>query len=533
MPAHKKRISPIAAVLILAAGIGTSFIFPGPAFSKPQEIKELPFGLSNPLEEDINILPEVLQDLGLSEDNGVAGFVVDSVARKNAEICADKDCSAVKYNFSQLNQLIDVVVGKGKANLWLVINPVSSYKFTDGKLRRDNRTYLPDGPISRQAYRNYLRELVNHAGAIGRALSGSPDWYVIRWNLFNEVISEWSQTFGEENAAAKYAEFVLDSAGILRQLSPESKIVLGGLGSGTDLQEGSRDAAFYIKIFDHLRAAHREYIPFDFFESHWFSAYTDYARNRKGLEVVKEIQDFLKRQGYADKQVIIRAGATYTGMDIDEPKGLMDNLQSESQQAEFLLKRFISNLACGAKAIPWSLISEHKKYHGDAHKIFCFTGLIYNGFPISKKCNPRRQQPCPDPGYGVKKLSYHTFKFLIEKARGADFGNIESVDTAAANVHLYKLKRESGPLYVAWWDYFKEDSGTQKTVTLLVSDIKTAKAQVTDALPEFDGLFQARTHRLRETDYPRFFPSRALPVINGRITLTLDDAAVFIENRHN
>ena len=167
MPAHKKRISPIAAVLILAAGIGTSFIFPGPAFSKPQEIKELPFGLSNPLEEDINILPEVLQDLGLSEDNGVAGFVVDSVARKNAEICADKDCSAVKYNFSQLNQLIDVVVGKGKANLWLVINPVSSYKFTDGKLRRDNRTYLPDGPISRQAYRNYLRELVNHAGAIG------------------------------------------------------------------------------------------------------------------------------------------------------------------------------------------------------------------------------------------------------------------------------------------------------------------------------------------------------------------------------
>ncbi|OGX40900.1 MAG: hypothetical protein A3G91_00790 [Omnitrophica WOR_2 bacterium RIFCSPLOWO2_12_FULL_50_9] len=517
----KKIISPIVAVLILAAGIG--------AYPETQtEIQELPLGISNPLEENIDILPDVLQDLGLSEKNGVAGFVVDAVARKNAEICADEDDSAVKYNFSELAQLMDAVVGKGKTNLWIVIGPVSSCKFIDGKLRQDGKTYLPDGPVSRQAYREYLTKLVRHAATYGRTLSGNPHWHVIRWNLFNEVLSEWNQTFGKENAAAKYAEFVLDSAKILRQLSPKSKIVLGGLGSGTDLQEGSPNAAFYIKIFGHLRTADPGYIPFDFFESHWFSAYTNYARNQKGLEVVKEIQDFLRRQGHGDKQVIIRAGATYTGMDIDEPKGLMNNLQSESQQAEFLLKRFIYNFAQGVQAIPWSLIVEHKKYHGDAHKIFCFTGLIYNGHPTFKKCDPQRQQPCPDPGYGVKKLSYYAFKFLIEKARGADFGNIESINTAAPNVHLYKLKRKSGPLYVAWWDYF-QDAGTQKTVSLLLADIKTADVRVTDALPEFDGDFQTRTNRLDETDYPHFFPSRTLPVTDGRITLTLDDAPVFME----
>lgn len=522
------------AVLIIITGIGCTDSSGAADFKikleTQTEIQELPLGISNPLEEGIAILPDILQDLGLSEKNGVAGFVVDMVARRNAEIDSGRDDSAVKYNFSELDRLIDAAVGKGKANLWLVINPVGFNKFTDGKLRQDRKTYLPDGPVFRQAYRRYLTELVNHATTYGRAQSGNPNWYVIRWNLFNEVFSEWKDTFGENTAAAKYAEFALDSANILRQLSPKSKIVLGGLASKFDLRAGSPNATFYIKIFEHFRIANPDFIPFDFFESHWFPAYTEYARNREGLEVVKELHNFLKQQGYGDKQVIIRAGATYTGMDMDEPKALMNNLQGESQQAEFLFKRFIYNFAQGAKAIPWSLIVEHKKYHGDEHKIFCFTGLIYNGFPKSERCDPRRQQPCPDPGYGVKKLSYYTFKFLIEKQRGTDFGNIESINTAIPNVYLYKLKREIAPLYVAWWDYF-QDAGTQKTVTLLLPDIKTANVQVTDALPEFDGVFQTRTNHLNETDYPHFFPSRTLPVIDGSITLTLDDAPVFVEEK--
>ncbi len=512
----------IIAVLVITAAIN--------AYPETQaEIRELPLGISNPLEENIDILPDVLHDLGLSEKNGMAGFVVDTVARRNAEICDDEDCSAVKYNFSEVDRLIDAAVNKGRASLWLVINPVTSNKFTDGRLRRDRRTYLPDGPVSRQAYCSYLRELVNHATAYGRAQSGNPDWYVIRWNLFNEVFSEWKAAFGKKSAAVRYAEFALDSARILRQLSPKSKIVLGGLGSEFNLRAG-RHAAFYSEIFGHFRRANPDFIPFDFFESHWFSGYSGYAWNREGLEVVKEVQDFLKRQGYVNAQVIIRAGATYTGMDLDEPKGLMNNLQSESQQAEFLFKRAIYNLTQGAKAIPWSLVFEHKKYQGNAHKIFCFTGLIYNGFPNIKECNPQRQQPCPEPGYGTKKLSYYTFKFMIEKLRGVDFGSIESMDTGIPNVYLYKLKRESGPLYVAWWDYF-HGAGIQKAVTLSLPDIKTTNAQVILALPEFDGVFQERANHLNEADYPHFFHARTLPVINGRISLTFDDAPIFVEEK--
>lgn len=517
---NKRLLSLVSIIAVLVIVSGTS------AYS---ETRELPLGISNPFEENINILPDVLQDLGLSEKNGVAGFVVDMVARRDAEIYDNADCSTVKYNFSEVDRLIDAVVAKGRANLWLVINPVTSNKFTDGRLRRDRRTYLPDGPVSRQAYRNYLTELVNHATAYGRAQSGNPEWYVIRWNLFNEVFSEWKAVFGKESAAAKYAEFALDSARILRQLSPKSKIVLGGLGSAFNLRAG-KHAAFYIEFFGHFRRANPGFIPFDFFESHWFSAYTEYARNQEGVEVVKEIQDFLKRQGYGDTQVIIRAGATYTGMDLDEPKGLMNNLQSESQQAEFLFKRAIYNFAKGAKAIPWSTIFEHKKYQGNAHKIFCFTGLIYNGFPNLKDCNPKRQQPCPEPGYGIKKLSYYTFKFMIEKLRGVDFSNIEKLSTNDPNVYLYKLNRESGHLYVVWRDYFQGDV-IQKAVTLSLPDIKIANAQVTLALPEFDGIFQTDVHRLNEADYPHFFPARTLPVINGQITLTLDDAPVFVEEK--
>jgi len=435
----------------------------------------------------------------------------------------------VKYNFSELDHFMGVVVGKGKANLWIVINPVSFYKFSDGRPREDGKTFLPDGPVSRQAYRKYLTELVNHATNYGRSLSGNPHWNVIRWNLFNEVLSEWNQTFGSEKAPEKYGEFALDSAKILRQLSPKSKVVLGGLGSGADFQEGSSNAKFYIRIFDHFRAANPDYVPFDLFESHWFSPYTEYSRNRKGIEVVKDIQDFLKQQGYGDKQVIIRAGATYTGMDLDEPKRLMDNLQSESQQAEFLLKRFINNFVLGAKAIPWSLIVEHEKYQGDEHKIFCNTGLIYNGYPDLGKCNPKRQQPCPDPGKGVKKLAYYTFKFLIDKVRGVDFDDIKSINTGTPNVYLFQLRRSGKVAYVAWWDYFKEPGSAQKKVMLSLSEIKAANVQVTGALPKLDGAFQTRTNILKETAYPHFFLSRTLPANNGHISLTLDNVPVFVE----
>ncbi|MEK9161642.1 MAG: hypothetical protein AAB822_02725, partial [Patescibacteria group bacterium] len=187
-------------------------------------IKEMPFGISNPYsqkEKDADVkakLPEVLKDMGLSKDgNGIAGFLVDEIARKHLEVvCNDTTCQ--KYDFSLTKDLIDLAVGQGKVNLWLVLNAPSGYRFTDGKVRNDGETYLPDGPISRQAHKDYLTALVNYVNTYGRKVSGNSGWYVINWNLSNEVYSEYREVFGKDDkATTAYTNFVIDSSEILRK----------------------------------------------------------------------------------------------------------------------------------------------------------------------------------------------------------------------------------------------------------------------------------------------------------------------------
>ena len=387
--------------------------------SKLSVSREMPFGLSNPYDQKDDIavkaLPEILHDLGLSKDKNGAGFVVDSIARKKAEVkCDDTEC---QYDFSQVKELIDLVVGQGETNLWIVIGSPSNYKFIDGKERKDKKTYLPDGPVSRQAYKDYLTALVNFVNSYGRKVSGNPHWYVVRWNLYNEVNAEYRDTFDKDigRAAIAYADFVIDSAEVLRKLSPQSKIVLAGAGSKTDLQ--GNHGEFYRLVFSKLKQVNLSYEPFDYWESHWFGQFKDYGKNETGYGV-KDFLDFLNKNGFGDKEFLIRAGATYSGQDTQERKHLMDNYQSEQEQAEFLIKRFIYNLANGAKKIPWSTVYEHKKYKGNLHVHFNYMGLIYNGIPdgVSKKekCI-KGYLPCPDPGYGIKKLSYYAYKKLSDK----------------------------------------------------------------------------------------------------------------------
>ena len=384
-------------------------------------LQPMPLGISNPYSQkdgDVKAqLPAILKDLGLSQDSsGVAGFLVDEIARKHTEVTCD-DTTCQKYDFSLAKDLIDLVVGQGKVNLWVVIGAPSNYKFTDGKIREDGKTYLPDGPISRRAYKDYLTEMVNFVNSYGKKISGNPDWYVIQWNLFNEVNAEYNQTFGKIQAPTAYANFVIDSAEILRKLSPQSKIVLAGASSTTDLKKGHGE--FYGQVFSKLKQTKLAYEPFDYWESHWFGDINHYKTNTAagGGYGAKDFIQFLKDNGYGDKEFLIRAGGTYSGQDTQERNRFMDNYQSEQDQASFLIKRFIYNLGAGVKYIPWSTIYERDNYQGETHVIFQYISLIYDGYPDGKSKNQKCADdeiegmlPCPDPGYGVKKLSYFSLQ---------------------------------------------------------------------------------------------------------------------------
>ena len=483
---------------------------------------EMPFGLSNPYEQDDIVakesLPEILRDLGLTMDENGAGFVVDEIARKRAERkCNDAKCK--KFDFSQAKNLIDLVSGQGKTNLWIVIGSPSKYKFTDGIIRSNGKTYLPDGPISRQAYKDYLIALIDFVNSYGRKVSGNPDWYVVCWNLYNEVNAEYRDTFKDiDRAATAYSNFVIDSAEILRNLSPQSKIVLAGAGSATDLL--GKHGEFYQLVFLKLKQANLSYEPFDYWESHWFGKFKNYAKNEAGYGV-KDFIDFLSVNGYGDKKFLIRAGGTYSGQDTQERKHLTDNYQSERDQSEFLVKRFIYNVAAGAKKIPWSTVYEHNEYQSGLHVLFNYIGLLYNGIPDGvsekQKCT-QGWLPCPDPGAGVKKLSYYTFKHLIEKLKGSDFDNIEVInDGNRDNLYLYKFNKQGLSIWVAW-----NDNIASKIIEISTGNARQVK--ITEAVPKYESGKEV-------VNYNIAFNTETKSISDGKITITLKDKPVFVEEK--
>lgn len=442
--------------------------------------KELPFGLSNPYDEDDpeakDMLDNVLHDLGLSYANGKAGFVIEILGRRKHEPKKCPDSGCVTYDFSTAEEFIDRAVVQGKANLWVVISPTTKNQFVDGKQREDGLTYLPDGPISRSAYRKYLTDLVTHITEYGRQKTGNPGWDVVRWNLYNEVVAEYKQTFDKdiEKAADAYANFVIDSSQVLRKLTPKSEIVLAGASTNTYLTGNEEE--FYRLVFQKLLSSSLEFEPFDCWESHWFGEFQDYQRNPVGVGV-NEFLQFLKSHGYGDKEFLIRAGATYSGRNLDERKQLMNNYQTEHDQAEYLIKKFVYNIANGVKNIPWSTIVEHKVYQDSYNVHFTQTALIYNGIPDGysrqQTCSPLRWNPCPDPGYGFKKLSYYAYKKLVEVLRESDWNTIQTIQTGKANTYAFKFNQAKSSVIVVWWDWWLDCPRSNVCVDNCISTYKT------------------------------------------------------------
>ena len=204
----------------------------------------------------------------------------------------------------------------------------------------------------------------------------------------------------------------------------------------------------------------------------------------------------------------------------------MDNYQSEQQQAEFLAKRFIYNLANNTQKIPWSTVYEHRKYQGEFNVHFNYIGLIYNGIPDGKSRKQKCSEgwlPCPDPGKGIKKLSYYAFKKLIEILKGSDWSNIRAIKTEVDNVYLYKFIKNGNPTYVAWWDYWKEEQDS-KTIILDIGDFKSVK--ITEAIPNTESGAD-----LDENDYPSFFKIESKAIANGKVIVVLKKIPVFVEGK--
>jgi hypothetical protein len=475
---------------------------------------EPPFGINNAFASSDGDTNVWLDDLGVS-------WISDHLPRRDIEKINDR--GALRYDFALVGPLITEYAVERTSNAWFVVNVESKYAFTDGRqITVGPRVgkYVPAGPVSLDAYAAFLDQLVSW---VNGQVAG---WKVRYWSIDNEHSSLYLPAFCgatiepvcAADAARAYADLVERSYQVIRGLDPEAKIVFGGVAGNTE----GVGIDYYRQALLALAARSADGF-FDFFDYHDFNTFTKYQQTSK-KRGVGFFRTLLADTGFAGKPILVKAGGTHSGKDLASGNRRLRKLQSEGEQAEYLVKRFVHHAANGVKLTLWGTIREDESGEEDLFEdIFRQNGLIYNGLTRTTVCDPAVESPCPDPGDGVNKLSYFSFKHLMEKASPLDWSNIETLRDGTQNVYAYRLRHvgSAQSAIFAWWDYFKDKKGaTSKTVRF--DRFASPSVVVTELIP-------AQDSGAAVTDYATAFPTSVQPVIGGSVNITLGKSPVLVE----
>ena len=230
---------------------------------------------------------------------------------------------------------------------------------------------------------------------------------------------------------------------------------------------------FYVPVLEQLNGQH-----VDIFDFHLYGDYTD------AKLLYDEVKSVLQQTNFDDTEVWItevgNAGA----------------YAFETKQANALPKLMIYPIVHGIEKVFWfNMVDVQNKPP---------MGLVHDG---------KKDKELEDPGYGVKKSSYYTYKFLIDKLGDTDWNNIETIKESDG-IYVYKFILSSGePIWVAW-----SDAGGSVTLTGINAD----NVQITEAVPKYETGQQV-------TDFNTAFETRIEPINQGEVTTTLDETPIFIE----
>ncbi len=532
------------------------------------------FGINNPSHEMELINREDLAGLNVS-------WISDSVRRPLIEY---KEGEQIKYDWTKLVEMLNTYVGDLNMHLWLVVNPLTAIK-TNGA-RRYRSKYLPIRGDAIDLYGAYLKELVNYTMTYRQDFKVSY-WSVYNepHRPYLEVFGQTQEDI--EKAAKAYVRLVKKTYKIVKKLDPGARVVLGGAASNFK----PSDIQFYHEVLerlnelDPLRENNRY---FDYFDFHDYNYFNKYKVNRTGYGYLWFKQELLKPHGFGNKVIVIKEGATHTGKDLDGG-AFVKRYQTERDQAEYAVKRAVFQYAQGARNVQWSTLREHDLFRGTPHSLFCYNGFIFNGTPTGDEdwfdaakhiadpkiiitqdsgdpnlytyttaifrentgwnykssahtwdellaaLSPEQQAELLAEGTieisdGVKKLAYYTYKFMVDKLRDCDLRQVDKLRRNEDNdqIHLYKFQHADGaPIYVAWWDWFKEPDLTDKATTLNL-DLPTpdAAVKIIKGIPAGESGADAECFL---GQYPQFFPVTTEVAVANKIVVTLDTIPIYIE----
>lgn len=330
--------------------------------------------------------------------------------------------SVPTLDFSQL----DIQLSKIPTNLCVLANIAPQGPDDEGRCVEG--TWIP---VNETQYLAFVTATIERYD--GDGVGDMPDLEnpIRHWQIGNEPNDAYQSDF------AYLQEITYDA---IKLADPGATVLIGGV-------PGSPEG--YIQAFDYRFAPILEELGgshIDVFDFHWYGRAFGHYRivdESAGENVLNHIRSTLVANGFpVDMPIWITEMGTYSGDPIDDTFELP--YQSEREQAMDFVKRHIHPLSIGVgKVFPaWGMMEGFQLDNG----YFDHTGVIYDG------------RGPDDPGVGVKKLAYYTYKKMTELLDGTDWSTLTNLHdgTESDHVYLYRCEQDGNPVYIAWWDYFDE-----------------------------------------------------------------------------
>ncbi len=344
-------------------------------------------------------------------------------------------------------------------------------------------SFIPDDTL---AYRAYVRATVERYD--GDGIDDMPGLLepIKYWQLDNEAdlhyIRRGSSSF---QSPEEYVRVLQMSWEELKIADPDARLMinLAGLGQGIDL------ASEYLQDLIDLGALNY----FDILSYHVYPSSYNFSD-------VRSFHSSITSMVGAKPIWITETAITSKSVD-----GFADStIANETNQALWLVKNYVYHIANGVQNVMWL---NYDDFAPAVNRMMKYGGLM----TFSNH---------------QKKLSYYTYKQMIEKLEGSDWDAVRTIQKVD-NLYAYQFtKTETDELvYIAWWDWSDEPSyseGDTKTVSIEVGYIDSIR--ITHAIPMAES-----GEDLNENDYPAFFTSKAEKVFSGMVTIDLGESPVFVE----
>ena len=511
---NKKILIPIIVILIIAVAIGVYFVLQKPAYpqlqpSMPSKYEDSPFGFhpgyvfpedaykNIPLMPDyfLKVSPsyEYAKDIGVEWDRPGMYLPVPPPPESGLtwQQLTDRVYSNVPTSmqiFANINVKAWAItkpppIPDGLSEITVGIQPLTTLELVD-----------------EQRYLEFVKELVERYD--GDGFNDMPNLKnpIKYWQIDNELpgvppsglfsISKPEDREWLNASINNYAHVLEITSKAIRSADPTAKVAIAGMmGISPEVEEIFR--LYYLEV---LKKLDGKYIDIFDYHAYGISSHQDWklAKNVYGM-----IRQGLNSAGYNHTEIWITETGTYNG----QPRGMA--LQTEKDQSIDLVRRLIYPLTFGVKKVfwAWCVIDDARSAGIDGH-----TGLVYNGYGPG------------NPGYGVKKLSYYTYKKMIEILEGSDWDNIQTIQEKDG-IYVYKFTNNNKSIWVAW-----NDNKQEKQIT--ISGINSNQVKITEAVPDGES-----GKELNKDDYPNLFKTETKMVSNGEVKITLKGNPVFTEEK--